>query len=391
MAKKDIYDRLCDYYEFQTGPIPNRAPLKEGLRQTVSEEELTVLFLLPFAGPMTPEKLARKAARKLDLSGEKLQQILDHLYQEAFIMKYDRGGGPVYERAFPSFMAEQQVRMRKGTPLGTIYSAYWNDLATITMHTLPTKTPYFRVVPVEPTVTGSETGERRIEINQPITDTREVLPIDVVSEMVRKESLIAVAECYCRLSQGMLGHECPYPKETCFTFNEMAQNVIDIGLARPVSADEAIEILQKAEAAGLVHHADNCQEQLKVLCNCCPCCCPAMRAYVSGLTNVGAPSRYYAVLDAAACTDCHMCVERCPVDAISVADDESVVFHSERCIGCGHCASACPEGAIRMTLRERLPHIERTNDDLWGRIRREAFAGMFRDRVFGRRAQPPNP
>jgi ferredoxin len=254
------------------------------------------------------------------------------------------------------------------------------------MHTLPTKTPYFRVVPVEPTVTGSETGERRIQIDQPITDTREVLPIDVVSEMVRKESLIAVAECYCRLSQGMLGHECTYPRETCFTFNEMAQNLIDIGLARKVSVDEAIAILKGAEEAGLIHHADNCREELKVLCNCCPCCCPAASAYVSGLTNVGAPSRYYALHDETVCKACHACVDSCPVNAISVADDDSVMFHSEQCIGCGHCASACPEGAIRMVLRERLPRIERTNDDLWARIRREAFVGMIRDRLFGRRA-----
>lgn len=377
----DCYDELCKYYEFQTGPIPDRETLKEGLRQTIPEQETKLFLLIPFFGKIKLTKLARKAEKKLNVSGEALDRMLDHMYREAFIMKREEKGETFYERGFSSYMAEQQVRMRQGTPLGKIYAKFWNDLSTITITTLPTKTPYFRVVPVESTVTG----KRTIPVGESIQDTREVLPIDVITEIVKNQALIAVSECYCRLSEGMLGRECSYPRETCFTFNDMAENLIDINLARRVDVPEAIDLLMKAEEAGLIHHADNCQEEMKVLCNCCPCCCPAVKAYKSGITNVGSPSRYIAVRDGVLCTSCHTCAAACPVGALSVDEDGSVIYDSDRCIGCGHCASVCPEKSIRMVLRQELPKMDRSNDELWGRIRREAMVGMVRDKIFPRK------
>jgi ferredoxin len=278
-------------------------------------------------------------------------------------------------------MAEQQVRMRKGTPLGEVYAQYWDDLSTISIDRLPTRTPYYRVMAVEETVTG-EGQRRRIPVGEDIADTRATLPIDIISEMVRKEPLIAVAECYCRLSQDMLGHPCSYPRETCFTFNELAQPLIEIGLARRIEADEAVAILRKAEKAGLIHNVDNCEGHLKSMCNCCPCCCPAVKAYQRGITNVGAPSRFRSELDPARCTLCEACLPVCHMHAIRL-DDGALRLDSERCIGCGHCASACPEEAIRMTLREKPPRPEPTNDALWSKIRREAVVGMVTSRLFG--------
>jgi len=380
MATRDRYDELIKSYEFQTGPTPKRDALKRGLQQTISPEDLEVLFLLPFVGPMKPEKLARKARRK-GISTEDLEARLRHLHQEAFVMKYEGKGGPLYERAFSAFMAEQQVRMRKGTELGAIYAEYWNNLSSITMLNLPTRTPYLRVVPVESSV-APQGAKQTLAIHADIEDTRSILPIDIISEMVRKEPLIGVAECYCRLSQGMLGYDCSYPRETCFTFNELAQDLIEIGIMRQVSADEAVEILRKCEDAGLIHHADNCQEHLKALCNCCPCCCPGMKAYTMGLTNVGRPSRFHAQHDGGPCALCETCVETCPVSAISAVERE-IVIDTAKCIGCGHCATRCPEGVIEMALREEQAPILKTNDDLWGQIRREAVVGMVKGKLLG--------
>ncbi|MBN1314105.1 MAG: 4Fe-4S binding protein [Anaerolineales bacterium] len=105
---------------------------------------------------------------------------------------------------------------------------------------------------------------------------------------------------------------------------------------------------------------------------------------MSGITNVGAPSRYIAVRDKVSCTSCHTCVQACPVGALSVGEDDTVVYDSDRCIGCGHCASVCPEKGIRMALRQELPRLDPTNDALWSRIRREAMVGMVRDKLFPR-------
>jgi Pyruvate/2-oxoacid:ferredoxin oxidoreductase delta subunit len=383
MPPRDAYESLLGFYQFQTGPIPQRERLKAGLAETISEEEARIILLLPFAGAMKPEKLYRKAEQSLGLDRPRLEPLLDHLLHEAFILRYTGKDGLVYERAFCSYMAEQQVRIRKGTPLGQVYAQYWDDLSTISIDRLPTRTPYYRVMAVEETVTRGS-GKRTIPVGEDIVDPRGALPIDVISEMVRKEPLIAVAECYCRLSQGMLGRPCSHPKETCFTFNELAQPLIEIGLARRIEADEAIAILREAEKAGLIHNVDNCEGHLKSMCNCCPCCCPAVKAYQRGVRNVGAPSRFRSEVELTLCTGCEACLPACAMQAIRL-DDGVLRMDGDRCIGCGQCASACPEEAIRMVPRAKPPRPAPTNDALWSKIRREAMIGMVTSRVFGRR------
>jgi Pyruvate/2-oxoacid:ferredoxin oxidoreductase delta subunit len=380
MAETDYYEKLCKYYEIQTGPILNKERLKDGLRQTVSPEELQLFFFVPFQGTVPLDKIAQRA-RRLKLSRDELKSRLDRLHKEAFLIRYDGGKETTYERAFSAYMAEQQVRMRQNTELGQVYAQFWFDLANHSAKNLPTRTPYYRVLAVEETV--KEPGStRRIEINQEVQDPRTALPIDIISEMVSREPLIAVSECYCRLSNRLIGNECDYPMETCFTFNELGAALIDIGTARQVDAEEAVQILRECEEAGLVHNVDNCEEHLKSLCNCCSCHCPAMHALERGQTNVSAPSRFEPGLDEEACTLCGVCIERCPLKVISQTNG-SLAFDRTNCIGCGLCASGCPENALRMALRDKAPRMAKTNDDLWNKIRREAIIGMIKSKIFG--------
>lgn len=50
------------------------------------------------------------------------------------------------------------------------------------------------------------------------------------------------------------------------------------------------------------------------------------------------------------CIDCGACVALCPVTAIALDKDFSVVFDENKCIGvaCGLCVNACPVRAIRL-------------------------------------------
>lgn len=386
MVDKDLYDALIQTFEIQLGKVPNREKLLWAFRETLSEDDLRIFFLFPATGPLSLEKIITKAARR-GIPREEVERAAGVLHREGFLLSYDRSGERVYERAFISFTIEQQVRRRQNTPVGRVYGDFWIDLGTISVKILPSKTPYFRAVPVEETIKPS-TGEKiRIPVNQPVADNRAVLPIDIISEMVKREPLIAVSECYCRLSKRMQDQICEHadrnPKETCFTFNELAQTLIETNLARRVSADEAVEILYAAEKAGLIHNIDNCQGKLKALCNCCACCCPAVKAFKDGYRNVNGASRYMAVYSSENCTHCYTCLEVCPVGAISNGNLEPV-FDAERCIGCGHCVSNCPSGSIHMTLREKLPFIPATNDALWARIRREAIVGFIWNKIRGK-------
>ena len=46
------------------------------------------------------------------------------------------------------------------------------------------------------------------------------------------------------------------------------------------------------------------------------------------------------------CVLCLNCVYQCPVRAITIIEDVSVVIDKNQCIGCGRCAKACQMEAI---------------------------------------------
>ena len=54
-------------------------------------------------------------------------------------------------------------------------------------------------------------------------------------------------------------------------------------------------------------------------------------------------------VDSEKCISCGACITLCPVEAIAIDEDASVIFDKEKCIGstCGACVDACPSRAIR--------------------------------------------
>jgi len=53
-------------------------------------------------------------------------------------------------------------------------------------------------------------------------------------------------------------------------------------------------------------------------------------------------------VDTEKCISCGSCVTLCPVEAITLAEDSSIVFNKEKCVGstCSACVDACPARAI---------------------------------------------
>lgn len=377
MAERDYYEDLCSFYEFTLGEIPNRNELKEALRKTVAAEDLDVFFLLPLSGNITLTKLGKKAK----VPPDELREKLKRLASEGLIMAYKTENDHAYERGNPVFMSEQQVRKKEETPQRTFFARFFNILIEGEAgSTLPTKTPFYRVLPAEPAVTKSS-ELRTIDINVVVPDPRGVLPIDIITEMVKKDSaLIGVAECFCRKTKKMVGEGCGHPLETCFVFNELAQTLIEHGFARKIEYDEVIDILKDCEARGLIHNVDNCEVQIQSLCNCCSCCCVLTRSIMRGATNTGAPSRYVVDFDPETCISCETCISRCPTGARSVVD-EKVVVDTDRCIGCGLCVTTCPTGASKIVLREKTGKIPGSHAELYNKIGREALVSFAKRKI----------
>ena len=55
-----------------------------------------------------------------------------------------------------------------------------------------------------------------------------------------------------------------------------------------------------------------------------------------------------AVIDKEKCDGCATCVEACPAEAISVADEKAIV-NEEECVDCEVCVDECPNSAISMS------------------------------------------
>ncbi len=54
-----------------------------------------------------------------------------------------------------------------------------------------------------------------------------------------------------------------------------------------------------------------------------------------------------AKVDKEKCTGCESCLEECPSEAISMAEEKACV-DADSCVDCGVCVDACPAEAISM-------------------------------------------
>jgi ferredoxin len=66
-------------------------------------------------------------------------------------------------------------------------------------------------------------------------------------------------------------------------------------------------------------------------------------------------------VDTEKCISCGSCVTLCPVEAITQAEDLSIVFDKEKCVGstCSACVDACPARAIKS--------VKQNNHELTGK------------------------
>jgi Fe-S-cluster-containing hydrogenase component 2 len=366
------------------GPLVRRAEFKQALKGLVTPEDLAVFFQVSFFGRTTLNKLKKKAK----MPAEELTERLDRLVSDAFLLAYDSPDGPTYERLDVVFFAEHQIRKPGATSQHIFFAEFFVEyMEEQGAAGLNFKTAGFRVLPVEEAVTG-EAQTRTIALDAEIPDRRQAIPLDVVSEIIkREEAWIAVSECYCRKANALVGKGCEHPREVCFVFNEFAQGVLNTGHGRKIGYDEAMQIIRKCEEAGLVHHIDNCVEDARTLCNCCSCSCAALKIseqrQEQGRPSVIAPSRYVVKHDTAKCTHQEDCVSRCPTHARSIRNGR-VVMEPALCAGCGLCVTACTRGANQMILRKHPAKIPQTFNRLYGKLSLEAVLSMAKNKILRR-------
>jgi Fe-S-cluster-containing hydrogenase component 2 len=205
---------------------------------------------------------------------------------------------------------------------------------------------------------------RTIPVNKSVDHLWPVAPYEDVRKIFETKDKIAVANCICRMQQGLLEKACEKPLEVCFQFGSHAQFYVDKGMARFISKDEALEIIQKCDEDGLVPQPFIAQDA-GGLCNCCGDCCGILRAIkMDPKPAEKVFTNYYAAVDPDACSACETCGDRCQMEAIRLADNNAAVVDRDRCIGCGLCVTTCPCGAISLRMK---PETERKEPPATGR------------------------
>jgi len=93
---------------------------------------------------------------------------------------------------------------------------------------------------------------RTIPIGGTIEDRRRIAPYEDVMGIVESQNFIAVSNCACRQRKRADSNSapCQHPEEVCLHFGDLAHYLVDNGLSRQISKEEAKDILKSSAEAG---------------------------------------------------------------------------------------------------------------------------------------------
>lgn len=317
MESQDVYGSLAKMLMMEHSEIIRRI-----WRVLCTEEEAKMVASLP----ATCEDLAGRFSRDV----AEVQALLDRLFRKGVVFEYTKDGKTFYRG--PRHIVQFHDATIAWPDAPEELFSLWREFAETEYPLLlelvtSIKMPSFmRVIPVGETV-------------EPKT---RVLSFEDAKSMIEAASCLAVTACVCR----KLMRRCDGPLEVCLQLNRSAEYTLKRGTGRPVSASEALGILEIATKAGLVHLTENKSGPNNVICNCCRCCCEMLRfAGHEKTKGVLAPSRFQAMIRDDVCTGCMLCAQTCPMGAIEEDDKGLARVNAHACIGCGLCAGACPVSA----------------------------------------------
>jgi Fe-S-cluster-containing hydrogenase component 2 len=337
MSEK-AYEKLREQLDqYAIGFPDTESGVEKNILKKLFTGEEAEMFLLLSMIPETPESVAKRIGRDAGTVTALLEQMLE---KGLIFCRRKDGAAKFGALPFAPGMFEQQSESMD-IELAELFEDYFQEA----FHKSFTETSPVLI-------------HRPIPINRVIDVSSPMAVYDNSREIVRTQSLIAVAKCICRVQKGMIDEGCDKPVETCLMFGSQARYFMDRGTGRPITTDEALEILDQCEEAGLVTQPFNAQTPANI-CNCCPDCCVVLGALKQHPHPVAMvkPS-FYALVDVDRCEACETCLERCPMDAITIDGDNAAQVNLDRCIGCGLCVSTCPIEAMRLAPRPEDQRLE---------------------------------
>lgn len=357
-ASKDVYRRLGQRLD----QAPVRTPWTPVLHQLVSTlyspAEAELIIRLPYR----PSNLAR-IARLTGVDEKNLQAMLDTLCHKGLVL--DIWNGQEYQYLVSPLVIGffEFTMMRTGPDLP---QARWAELFQAYMFG-------------DRTFLAANFGNgqqvsvmRALPHEEALGEHVEILDYEKATALIDEHTEFSLGLCSCRHEKHHLGHApCQTPMTTCTSMGSGAQFLIRNGFATAIDKAEMRDILARSRDQGLTLSADNVRRDTGFICHCCGCCCNLLLGVrETGYTGILVTSSCVAVVDAALCIGCGLCIKACPVEAVRLTASQSsknepasqpIARIESICLGCGVCALRCPTGALRLQTRpQQVFHPEDT-------------------------------
>ena len=277
-SKNDVYYRLQRHIDSN---MPVNFPETESgveisLLKQIFTPEAAEIALEVSSAPESVQKI-HKRLKKTGISIEKLQEILNNLVEKGAI------AGPEY-----------YSKLGMGKKYGKapfIVGIYEFQAGRLTKEFERDTQDYIDEKYKDVLFTKGTSQFRTIPISKSITPKNYIASYDDAREIIKStENPIVVLTCVCREGSDLLSEPCKkFDKlETCLLLNEYAGMYIDFGRGRSITKEEALEVLKRAEEAGLVLRPANSQNPA-VICCCCGCCC----GYLVNVKKFPKPAQYF--------------------------------------------------------------------------------------------------
>lgn len=332
----ELYRALANHLDRLPGGFP---PTETGvelsiLRRLFTPEEAALAVHVT----LLPEDAA-VIARRAGLPVEETADRLSEMAAKGLIYDLPKSGRPVRYSAASFVIGIWEFQLNRLNP-GLIHDV--DEFFKLSFpYEVWSKAPQLRTVP----------------IGASLPTMADVLPYERAEQLIQAHHKFSLAECICRKERHMIGEGCDKPMEACLGLGSGAEFYIRHGLAREITRDEALQVIEMADRTGLVLQPTNSMNATAICC-CCGDCCGVLRnvrrhPHPSSVVSSG----YYAESDPEICSACGDCLQRCQMDAITVNGASSV--DQERCIGCGLCVTSCSTGAMHLVRKpqEEQRHV----------------------------------
>jgi len=240
---KDIYEKLAEHLDNLPGGFPRTESGVEIriLRRLFTPDDAKLAVHLT----LTPEE-ARVIARRAKIPLEEASRRLEEMIKTGLISgAYPKDKPPLY-------MALQFV-------IG-IWENQVNRLSRELIQDVQEYMPFY----TEKSMVSGVPQLRTIPVGKSIGTKIDVMPYERAEELVRTHKTFAVANCICRQEMRIMGEGCDKPEESCLTFGTAARIMVRTGRGRAISMEETLEILRRAEEAGLVLQPSNAKKAINI-------------------------------------------------------------------------------------------------------------------------------